>query len=639
MTQKRVLLCGILAHEQPEAIKNCLRGGEGDIRMKRIRQTVERLCRLAEEKLNDINLKKKLFLLYLCCVLFPLIVTDTTVLTLIIRNDRKESEREMTNIADAIAYDMNAITKGTYDMGQRIYSNRYVNEFISKDHGTTLGYYEDYLDFLRDSLYEMAVGKERDAVVIYADNPSIVNGGYFKRLETVENTEWYRTFAESGREYLLLPHFENGSIYGGGQKKLSMIQRMDYYHKGSGGDVIRLDLDYSGMSRSIINARYSDLVYVCCDGKILFSNDGRGGIAMPFETLGSETVKQAGMHKRIEVYGSVWDIYVIDKTSTALRTIQSNLPLFLFLVLLNVLLPYLFVRSLNRSFTLRLRALGRVLEEEDTDSLHPLPEAKGKDEIGTLMRSYNHMAERMNELIQTVYKDKLKEQEMDIARQTAELLALHSQINPHFLFNALESIRMHSILKKEYETADMVEKLALMQRQNVEWSEDEVRVEDEVRFVEAYLELQKYRFGERLSYRVEVEKGCGGRKIPKLSLVTFVENACVHGMENKTAPGWIFVRIYTRPGEMCMEIEDTGSGMEEWQEYELQEKMNHAEIGQLKEKGRVGILNACIRLKMATQGRVFFELESEPGAGTIVTVHMRDGEKEEKDDAEGAAGG
>ena len=243
-----------------------------------------------------------------------------------------------------------------------------------------------------------------------------------------------------------------------------------------------------------------------------------------------------------------------------------------------------------------------------------------------LMRSYNHMAERMNELIQTVYKDRLKEQEMDIARQTAELLALHSQINPHFLFNALESIRMHSILKKEYETADMVEKLALMQRQNVEWSSDSVTVEEELRFAQAYLELQKYRFGERLSYRMEAEEECRMLRIPKLSLVTFVENACVHGIEKKTSPGWIFVRITCRQEEegrvLCMEIEDTGAGMPQEELSEMQARMNHASIERLREKERVGILNACIRLKMATGDRVAFEMESEEGVGTIVTIRV-----------------
>ena len=147
-----------------------------------------------------------------------------------------------------------------------------------------------------------------------------------------------------------------------------------------------------------------------------------------------------------------------------------------------------------------------MFETVGGEHLVPISYVRGKDEIGSLMSNYNRMVARTNELIQIVYKNKIKEQEMLVERQNAELLALHSQINPHFLFNALESIRMHSLLKNEYETADMVEKLALMQRQYVEWGNDSVEIRREMEFVRAYLGLQKYRFGERLSYSLEVEE-------------------------------------------------------------------------------------------------------------------------------------
>lgn len=88
-----------------------------------------------------------------------------------------------------------------------------------------------------------------------------------------------------------------------------------------------------------------------------------------------------------------------------------------------------------------------MFKSVDSEQLVPMRHEGGKDEIGSMVRSYNRMAARTNELIQTVYKNKLVEQEMLVSRKNAELLALHSQINPHFLFNALESIRMHSILK------------------------------------------------------------------------------------------------------------------------------------------------------------------------------------------------
>lgn len=605
--------------------------------MKRIRKLAGGIWRLAEKKLDNISLKKKLLLIYVWCVLFPLVVTDTAIFSIIVKNDRKESKIEMENIADAIAYNLDATVEGTLDMMQRIYSNRYVNEFIATDHKTPLGYYENYLKFLKDSLYEVGVEKASSKAVIYADNPSIINGGYFARLEKVKDSGWYQTFTASGRDILLLPHFETDGDFDGGQKKLSLIRKMDYYHKGRGGDVFRVDFDYSAMTRSIANAGYAYDVYVCSGDKILFSNDGKGGIGKPFSTPDAEWRDSAGAVKAMSFYGSEWSIYVLDNSVSPGQILMNNLPLVLFLLVINIFLPLLFVTALNRSFTIRLRTLGEAFEEAGSESLHAVTQVQGRDEIGRLMQSYNRMASRINELIQTVYKDKLREQEIDIARQRAELLALHSQINPHFLFNALESIRMHSLLKKEYETADMVEKLALMQRQNVEWGEDDVCMEEELRFVEAYLELQKYRFGERLNYRIFVDEACKVKRIPRLSLVTFVENACVHGLEGKEAAGWIFVSCTEKNGEIRMEIEDTGTGMDARQSESLRDKMNHAVIGQLKEKGRVGILNACIRLKMATKDRVCFELESEPGVGTTVTITIP--KEEGQKDVEGIIGG
>ena len=193
-----------------------------------------------------------------------------------------------------------------------------------------------------------------------------------------------------------------------------------------------------------------------------------------------------------------------------------------------------------------------------------------------MIRTYHRRVKRTNELIQTVYKNKIKEQEILVGRKNAELLALQSQINPHFLFNALESIRMRSLLKKENETADMVEKLAIMQRQYVDWGNDSVEIEQELEFVKAYLSLQKSRFGDRLNYKQEEQ--------------------------------------------LCIEIEDTGSGIEEQKLYQMQHDMQNADIEMLKNKKSVGMLNACLRLKMCTEDHVCFEIEGEEGVGTWITI-------------------
>lgn len=568
--------------------------------------------------LDNLPLSRKLMLLYICCVLLPLILTDSIIFSLVIKAEQSSSQHDMENIAEAIHYTLINRMDNAANLSLNIYSNKYINEFMEAEYASPLAYYESYRDFLKDSLYEASVGTSNYNITMYADNPGIINGGSFWKLDSVRDKQWYQDFTASGNDILAYPYYEN--TFTSTQRKISIIRRMDYYHKGSGPNLVKMDMDYSGMSQSIIRAKYRFLVYICDNNTILFSNDGHGGMGKPYETFKPSMYKQVGYSRDMNVYGRVWNIYIMKEELNALAIIRSNSGLLLFLVFVNLLLPALLMMGINRSFTSRLRELGTAFEKGDVDELTELPAVRGKDEIGVLMASYNHMAGRINDLIQTVYKDRLKEQEMDIARQNAELLALHSQINPHFLFNALESIRMHSLIKKEEETAGMVERLALMERQYVDWGTDSISIRKELQFVEAYLELQKYRFGDRLSYKIEAEDDCLCCYVPKLTLVTFVENACVHGLENKTAPGWIFVRCSSRDGFLSMEIEDTGHGMSAVLLADLQQKMENASMQLLKEKSSVGILNACLRLRMATENTVKFQLESEEASGTIVTI-------------------
>ena len=154
------------------------------------------------------------------------------------------------------------------------------------------------------------------------------------------------------------------------------------------------------------------------------------------------------------------------------------------------------------------------------------------------------------------------------------------------------------------------------------WFVGAVTVAKECEFVKAYLALQKYRFGERLNYNIDIEADCMECQVPKLTLVTFVENACVHGIESKSSPGWIFVRIGRQEEGLEIEIEDTGSGMTEAKLAKLQNNMRNASIEMLKGGGRVGIINACVRLKMVTENRAEFCVEGEEGVGTTVTIRI-----------------
>lgn len=587
------------------------------MRKKYINQIVNRII----DKLNDYNVKQKLLTLYIFCVLIPLVITDSVILAVVIKADRSSQQHELENIAAAVEYSLISKLDSAGTITKNIYMNRIIDEFMNKEYDTPLAYYDGYLKQMKDSLFKSSIGTSSSIITMYSDNPTIINGGEFSRLEKVQEMEWYSYFKESNQDIICYIYYDDAFEPAvSAKRKISIIRKMNYYKNSNYEKILKLDMDYSSIARDLLNMNYAAKVYVCKDDKIVFSNDGYSSAGADFAEF--QKWNKVGYQQAFSFYNNELDIYVLRKGLDIREQIIGNLPLILFLICINALLPWILVKLLSRSFTERLQDLSRAFEAVENESLTEIERANGEDEIGCLMRDYNRMAEKMNELIQTVYKEEMKKQEIDIARQNAELLALHSQINPHFLFNALESIRMHSVLKNERETADMVGKLAKMERQYVEWGTDDEKIREEMEFVEAYLQLQKYRFGNRLSYSIEVEDRCLQYRIPKLTLLTFVENACVHGMENKASVVWIFVRVYIKGKALYLEIEDTGNGICEPVLSELKDRMANANIKDLRQKGRVGIINACLRLKMVSKDNVRFEIDSEEGIGTIVTVQI-----------------
>ncbi len=567
------------------------------------------------------SLKSKLYGLYIFCVLVPLIVTDGVIFYSLIRAEQAAQQHEMESQASSVQYNISSFVENSSTLAKSFYMNDYVRDFLDTQYDNALDYVIEYQKFMRNSLLGSNLGVDNTKITICADNETIVNGGGFRRLSEVSDTPWYRQLKESSLNAILLFYYDDLNVpYEKAERKVLFLRKLNRFLRDDTEKLLKIEIDYGGLERNIRSMNYENSIYICRGDELLFSNAGANNVGQPFEAF--TLADQVGYQKDFTLYGEKLSIRILRGKFNLFEILWDHIPMIVLLLLINIILPWTLMRQIGRSVTQRIGRLSRVFEQVGHDTLARIANIDGHDEIGSLMENYNRMADRMNGLIQTVYKDRLREQEINIARQSAELRALHSQINPHFLFNALESIRMHSILKEEFETAGMVEKLAVMERQTVDWTSDTGTVGREMEFVEAYLELQKYRFGERLSYRLEVEEACREQEIPRLTVTTLAENACVHGIESKTTPGWIFVRVYRDGQELCIEVEDTGGGIEEDELQELQYRMDHASIGMLKEKGHVGVVNVCLRLRMMTGDRAKFLVESEKGIGTTVSIRM-----------------
>ncbi len=592
-----------------------------------------------EEYFNNLKVSKKFFVIYIFCVMLPLIITDSFLLSIFLQREKDKQMYIAQNICSAVKYELISTVKSAVEKSSTVYLSSPINEFLEREYKSPLDYFEEKLYF-DDNIYDSFFISNNHNTTIYADNSSIINGDHFVRVSTIQDEDWYQAWKDSELNMLLYHYYdEDDNYFGSSRRRFTLIRKLDYFKNSTCEKLIKIDMDYSNVIRNMINSGYEAVVYVCSDGKVIFSNDGHLQFTQDFEEM--DMSQNIGFGTKLNLYGEEFQIYVLEPEDDTWSWLSMHIPDILLLLGINIFLPCIMVVIVNRSFTNRLRELDKAFDGVKAESLQEIENVRGKDEIANLMNNYNHMVKRSRELIRTVYQNRLEKQEMDIAKQNAELLALQSQINPHFLFNVLESIRMHSMLKGETETSKMIESLAILERNTVNWSTDQILIEDEMCFIEAYLQIQKYRFGERLKYSIEVSDKCDKYYVPKLTIVTFVENACVHGMEGKAAGCHIYVRVYKKQNDLYIEIEDTGSGMSEDMVKDWLYKINHYTIEDLKKEHQVGIINACLRMKMFTQNKVKFEIDSEEGIGTFILIKVPLGmlryEGEKADEFEGNA--
>ena len=552
--------------------------------------------KLLTKFLNNLKLHNKFVIMYVFCVIIPLVLTDAIVFFSIYEQEYNNRMYELENVANKYISTIESTVVYNARIARAICENEELNHFLDQRFESKSDFFIKYYDFVSKSFFKSLVSTRSDQVTIFVDNPSIADSVYFKHMYKAAKGDWYQKFKEMDRlDALIIFYDESADPLTERVNTFYYVRKMHLYDSTC-EKLLRIDINSSELRSQLLRFSSEYPMYICNGNYVVFARFGED--VQNIDIAKVEKEHKFEVHKVYSAFGTDLDVYVFSDELLISSIIMSKLWIIVILLVFTLIVPILLMKTIEKSLSSRILKLETAFNGDQADKFQPISTVEGSDEISMLMENYNNIVSVNQSLINTLYKDKLREQETDLLRKNAELLALQSQINPHFLFNSLESIRMHSILKGEEETAEMVEKLAVMTRQNVEWGNDLVTIKKESESIEAYLYLQSYRFGDRLSFHIDVEKDCENYLIPKLTLVTFVENACVHGIESKSSAGWIFVRVYKQENDLCMEVEDTGGGMSEEEIKELLNSINAVSIDMIKGKKHVGILNACLRLKI-----------------------------------------
>lgn len=269
--------------------------------------------------------------------------------------------------------------------------------------------------------------------------------------------------------------------------------------------------------------------------------------------------------------------------------------------------------GISRSIYGPIRKLHDVTRTITKNDLQALMTRDNVDEITELGMSFNIMIGKIKELLDS----KIKEQE---SLKKAELRALQAQINPHFLYNTLDTIIWMSESKKTDEVVEIVEALADFFRISLSKGKDWITIDEEIERTRSYLTIQKMRYRDIMDYRIEVNEGVSKNTILKLILQPLVENALYHGIKNKRQGGTITVRAGPRnTNEILLEVEDNGIGFTPEKLAQVQAQIED-DSDEIRFERGFGIDNVNKRIKIYYGKQYGISIKSEYQVGTKITL-------------------
>lgn len=247
------------------------------------------------------------------------------------------------------------------------------------------------------------------------------------------------------------------------------------------------------------------------------------------------------------------------------------------------------------------------------------------DEISFLAKTFDRMRININNLILEIKNKAQLEHELQqskILLQESQFRSLQSQINPHFLFNTLNTLSKKAYLEGSEETSDLLVSVAGLLRYNLKRIDRAVTLHEEVIVLQQYMDIQKARFTERLNLQMEIDESCLSMRIPALTLQPIIENAVIHAIEPKEDGGTIWFRIIDENEWVTIEIEDDGAGMQEHKIKQILEENEEEVSPNDGHSTGIGFSNVVKRLRLFYGYDNVIDIVSKMDNGTKVIIKI-----------------
>lgn len=464
--------------------------------------------------------------------------------------------------------------------------------------------------------------------IVQKDGVMLINSGYQAINPDLDlsTQEWYTNAVDNYNQYCLSSSHVQHVIKGQRPWVITLSREVhNFYGTGNSDGVVFIDLNYSAISELCDQNSIGDKGYVFIldqNGNIVY-HPSQQQLYNELQTENIDIVMNADTDTVVTGEGDDEKIYTLARSEITgwtivgcmnmaelLKSSKEANNIYVMTAIVLVVIAMLISSFIARSITLPIQKLRDSMERVQEGDFKAADDLviPSQNEIGSLTTSFNVMTHKIEDLMaQNVHEQELK--------RKSELKALQSQINPHFLYNTLDSIIWMAEGKKNEEVVLMTASLARLLRQSISNEDELVSIGQEIEYARGYLTIQKMRYKDKLEFWIEVEPSILNIRLIKLVLQPVIENAIYHGLKYKESRGLLLVKGFMKNGNAVLQVIDDGVGMDQETLDHIYErhKVDYHSNG-------VGIYNVQKRLQLYYGNEYGIVYESKPGEGTTATI-------------------
>lgn len=582
------------------------------------------------KKKITLKIKNQLYTVYLLGILIPIAIVGCYLIlnthSLLIKHHSAQINSDNIRVRSIIL----DVTTSVKNIADEIFSDDHLQEILSTTYNSkqeanaAIGNYNKFKKIL--SRYA-----EISNITIYTMNDSIQDYANFRKVTPeIQRADWFIEASNTAR-YLWHTRVVTDSKGTNPHNELTFSYRIPVTKRGDYALLV-INVSNNYLKSRINNNTFKTIITVNKD-PIFYGNEKnlKETLALPINYdqkyftysgnayyNGEEALVELSTLIPIQTQDK---IFIVTVDTDTFKDTNKIILVCVATLLFSIFVPLLIVITYANHFSSRINTLRSEMHKVSSGDYNIIHGFTGNDELSEVYTDLTTMITSIKEMDKEIYEGKISQQRLENHQQQMEFQMLSSQINPHFLYNTLETIRMKALSNQDRDVATAVKLLGKYMRHNLESTGISISLRTELEYIEIYLNIQKLRFGDKINFAISIEPGFSTSNYYILSLLIqpIVENSIIHGLEEVESNGMIHINISTDQDNdtVIIAVSDNGIGLTK---EELDKLLTRIHSREKRSTSSIGLFNIYQRIQLCYGNAYGLTITSTPNEGTTVSI-------------------